>query len=1085
MSKSACFSLVILFALGPALAVGAEPPQFNVLSTSDGLSQGSVNSIHQDSRGFMWFGTQDGLNRYDGYSFVIFKYDPEDLQSLSNNYVLAISEQSDGTLWIGTNGGLNRYHRRHSTFTRYLHDPDAPRSLSDNFVRVVFEDRSGALWIGTRNGLNRFDPLLNHFDHFLHEPGAGTIPRRCDVWSLVQDENGTLWIGTLGGLFRFDPAGGEPAAVPLAHPALSGEQAPAVRCLRLDAGGRLWLGTDQGLGIHHPGGGDLRWYVHDPDNPASLSNDNVYAIFGNDRGPVWIGTWGGGLNRFDPQEETFAVFRHNARQPDSLSNDIVYTIMEDRGGLMWLGTFAGISTYYDRPRKFVHHHHHSGQPHSLNHNMVFALFEDSDRFIWIGTYGGGLNRFDRRSGRFTVYRHDPENPASLSNDEVLAIAQDPEGDLWIGTHRGGLNRLDRRRGTFTRYVNDPADNSSLSYNDVRVLRVHPDGRLWIGTWGGGLNCFDPRQRRFIRYTRDPDAPDNSLSGNYVYSLHLDPDGTLWIGTVGSGLNRFHPDEGRFTHFRHDPRNPRSLSHDDIFAIHRDRQGTLWIGTNGSGLDRFDPQTGHFDHLTEKDGLPNNVVYGIEEDGQGRLWLSTNHGLARFDPERNVFRNYDVSDGLQDNEFNGNASFRSPRTGEMLFGGVNGFNIFHPSRVLDDPYVPPVVISRLQHYSPDLENGIEVDLGINELDHLDMNYKNHLLLFEFAALSYHHVRRNQYAYKLEGFNDHWIRLGERRDVMFTGLEPGEYVLHVRGSNGDGTWNEQGTSLALTVHPPWTRTTWAYWSYFLGIVGLLYGVRRVELYLRRQRTEQKRQAAELEEARRLQLSMLPRELPRPPHLDIAVHMSTATEIGGDYYDFIARDDGSLTIALGDATGHGMKAGSMVSIAKVLFNMPAATRDLREFLVQSNTTIRKIRMDNLMMAFAILRIDAGQLTLANAGMPPVYIYRGDSGQVEEVLVCGMPLGAMDVFPYETRRVPLRSGDVLLLLSDGLAEQRNGEGAPFTYARVSECFRQVAGQPPERIIEALLQQVRWWRADEEQEDDMTLLIIRCHPADGQIPQI
>jgi signal transduction histidine kinase/ligand-binding sensor domain-containing protein len=856
------------------LLAQSQQVKFDRLSLEHGLSQSSVHCILQDRQGFLWFGTQDGLNKYDGYGFTIYKHDPHDSSSLSDNYVRAIYEDpaSPNALWIGTfAGGLNRFDRDTEQFTRFVNDPNKPRSLSHNNVQVIYQDAASqnSLWIGTAAGLNRFDRDTGQFTRFVNDPKEPHSLSDNDVFAIYEDHLGALWIGTYnGGLNRFDRDTRQ--FIRFVHDpqnphSLSDNR---IRAIFEDRFGALWIGTHEGglsrLSPEDRDTGRFTHFVHDPKNPRSLSNNSVRAIYEDHAGALWIGTIGGGLNKFDRDTPAgaagqFTHFVHDPKNPHSLSHDRVLSILEDRAGsnaragALWIGTNGGGISKLDRNQHpFAHDPNNAN---SLNNNNVWAIHEDASGALWIGTDDGlsRLRRDDRDTGHFTHFVHDSKNPRSLSHNRVWAILEDREvsaSTLWVGTYGGGLNRLNHpdaalekfngKPAPFTRFVHDPLNPHSLSNDNVWAIYKDRSGRLWIGTGGGGLNRFDRATEQFTHFVNDPNDP-SSLSDNYVRTIYEDRSGTLWIGTYSAGLNRFdRPDSssatangksGQFTRFVHDPLNPRSLSHNAIRCIYessaaKDGTATLWIGTAGGGLNRFDRATGQFTHYTEKDGLPNNVVYGILEDERGFLWLSTNKGLCRFDPQTITFRNYDAADGLQSNEFNGGAYFKN-KTGRLFFGGINGFNAFHPDSIKDNPYLPPVVITALKRYHTDDTESVAIEeKGISKRRQLTLSYKDDILAFEFAGLSYRNTFKNQYAYRLEGFNENWIHLGAKREVTFTDLDPGEYTLQVKGANNDGVWNEEGASLKITVTPPWWRTRWAYALYALLLVAGIAGADRTQ-------------------------------------------------------------------------------------------------------------------------------------------------------------------------------------------------------------------------------------------------------------------
>jgi ligand-binding sensor domain-containing protein len=454
----------------------------------------------------------------------------------------------------------------------------------------------------------------------------------------------------------------------------------------------------------------------------------------------------------------------------------------------------------------------------LSDKAIRSIHEDQSGVLWIGTEEGGLNRLDGDRGTFTHYRHDPDNPSSLSDNFVWSIAEDPAGVLWIGTEAGGLNRLDPSSasqpgtGHFEHYRHDPADPSSAGSNSIRSVVVDESGDVWLGTRGNGLDRFDPETETFTHYLHDPNDPD-SLSDNAVRVLYQDSGGNLWIGTIGGGLDRFDRETQTFVHYQHDPSEPSSLSENSVRAILEDRTGNLWIGTWGGGLNKLDRTDGTFTRYGEKDGLANNVIWGILEDnvppegGGPSLWISTNQGLSRFNLETETFRNYDAADGLQSNSFYSAYSVGS--NGMLYFGGANGFNAFNPAELQDNPHPPPVVLVDFQLDNSPVPIGGESVLHQSsiETDDLALSYEDRVITFKFAALNYSSPEKNRYRYMLDGFDDGWTEVGsDQRLATYTNLDPGEYVFRVIGSNNDGIWNEEGVAIRLTVTPPWWATWW---------------------------------------------------------------------------------------------------------------------------------------------------------------------------------------------------------------------------------------------------------------------------------------
>jgi PAS domain S-box-containing protein len=820
---SAASALHILAAFLPGRA---QDLNFEHLTDADGLSQNAVFCILQDRQGFMWFGTQDGLNRYDGYSFTVFRHDPQDINSISDNYITALYEDRGGKLWIGTqSGGLNKFDPITETFVRYRHDPLNPGSLSHNHVSSLHED-SEALWVGTHGGLNRLNRATNQFTRYLHDATKPNSLSDNYINAIHVDRRDMLRIGTAeGGLNRYDRATSTGAAGSFTHFVHDPNNPNSLRdnyvlTIFEDKSGALWLGTgSHGLNKLEPNENQsqdrqtakFRRYVC---QVSAMTEDN--------EGMLWIGSKGLGLYRFDKAKEQFARFVHDPNNPYSLSDAGILSAYVDRAGDLWLGTHGyGINKYSRTGKAFRHYVRTLAYPKSLANRSVRAIHEDEQGVLWIGGYEG-LDKFNRVTGAFTHYQPDATNPASIPGKDVFVIYPDPAsaGKIFlIGFESNqGLAKFDRTTGRFTPYPPDPAGHRSLIRHPVYALHRERSGMLWIGT-DAGLFKYDETKNDLRQYRHDPQNPQ-SLGDDRILSLCEDATGALWVGTEGGGLHRFERaarkglSPGRFIRYRHDPRNPFSLSNDRIKCIFTAKDGTIWIGTDGGGLNRFDREHEKFLHYTTKDGLPNDVVYGILEDEPGNLWLSTNKGISKFNPQTQTFKNYEAGDGLQSNEFNTGAYFKSPASrGEMFFGGINGVTAFFPDQIKDNPYVPPIVLTGFRKFN----QPVRLDTAIAAIKKIKLNYDDAVFSFEFAALNYTAPEKNQYAFRLEGFNDDWVELGTKREVTFTNLDPGEYILRVKGSNNDGVWNEAGASIAISIAPAFYQTNW-----FVALCALMLGL-----------------------------------------------------------------------------------------------------------------------------------------------------------------------------------------------------------------------------------------------------------------------
>ncbi len=812
---------------------------FEHITVRDGLSQNSVYCILQDHKGFLWFGTEDGLNKYDGYEFLEYRPHSKKSEGLSSNFVLSIVEDRDHMIWIGTmDGGLSRFDRRMEKFTRYQNVPGDPTSLSHNVVRALLVDSGNTLWIGTDQGLQRFNPGTGTFTGYpaLYDLPLGVTQKAVRV--LLEDhQSGRIWVGTEGGFSELDPATGEFSHYfhdPGNSNSLSNN---FVRAICEDRDGYLWIGTrDGGLNYFDPETRTFTRYANRPGDPKSLSNNTIWSIFEDSKGVLWIGTESG-LNIFNREDDSFIRYRRDPSNPHGLSQEKVLSIRESGGGILWFGTHLGGVNKYNREReRFAHYYHEPGNNNSLSNNVVWSILEDHAGMLWIGT-NKGVNRWNRNRNIFSHFYHQPGNPRSLSHNTVYYIFEDGEKGLWLGTTKG-LDRFRPKTGEFDHYRPPPRD--SIAPQSPIVLRIagDPAGYFWVGT-DQGLFKFFPETGRFIPYRNDP-GDLGSLSSDVISALCFDRFGTLWAGTIVGGVNVFNRERGTFTHYKNQADDPGSLSGNNVSLFFEDSAGLLWIGTTGRGLNRFDREKKIFLHYGVEDGLPNAGIFGMLEDESGLLWIATNGGLSRFDPHGNVFKNFGLKEGLQSVEFNGGAYCRS-RTGEMYFGGINGFNSFFPSQIVDNPYPPGIVLTGLKIFNQDVAvgetlHGIDVlRQSITESDQIELSHRHVVFTLQYSALHYAAPDRNLYAYKMDGLDSGWNYVGNRRIATYAHLAPGDYTFRVKGANKDKVWNDEGLRLGITIVPPYYKTTWFYVLAVLGVVllGLFTHFMRVRQLRRHER------------------------------------------------------------------------------------------------------------------------------------------------------------------------------------------------------------------------------------------------------------
>jgi signal transduction histidine kinase/ligand-binding sensor domain-containing protein/CheY-like chemotaxis protein len=782
---------------------------FKHLAAEQGLSNSTVLAVFQDHLGFLWFGTEDGLNRYDGYKFTVYRSESDNPTSLSNGFITSLAEDKDGRLWAGTyGGGLNHLDRHNNTFVRFRNNPKDPNSLSNNQVRSIYIDHQGVLWIGTEGGgLDRFDASTKKFIHYRHDAQNPSSLSSNVVYSLCEDKANQLWVGTRGGLDRFDSKAHQFIHYRHIDSDSSSLSDNRVHAIFEDHTGVLWIGTGRGVNSLDPRSKRMTRYANNPKNPQSLSFDQVHSIYEDSNGSLWIGTNGGGLNQLDRRTGKFIHFQHDANNPRSLSEDTIYTIFEDNSGVLWLGTNGGgINQYANKTEKFTHYQLNKDRQNVGSH--IHALFEDHQGWLWAGSLGGGMYRLNRSTEEKVYFHHDPRKPNSLSSDDVRALFVDHKGQVWVGTS-GGLERFDPSTGGFIHYRSNPKDPSSLSNDNVFSLLEDRQGNLWVGTSGGGLDRYNSATGAFVSY-RHSESDPNSLGSDDIWTIHADISGTLWIGT-SEGLNSLDPKTGKFQRYVHSDSKVNSLSSNNILSLYADLAGNLWVGT-GTGLNRCDLSIRQCKHYGVRSGLPNEMINAILPDNERQLWMSTNFGLTRLDPKSNKVRNFDADDGLQAAEFNAGSAFRSSR-GELFFGGIQGFNAFYPEQIRENHKPPTIVLTDFKKFG----NSVVSNVPIADLRELHLSYQDTVISFEFAALDYVAPNKNTYAYKLVGFDQDWVHAGNQRELKYTNLDPGTYTLLVRAANSDGVWNNSGIRLAITITPPWWKTTFAYLVYIFLLIG----------------------------------------------------------------------------------------------------------------------------------------------------------------------------------------------------------------------------------------------------------------------------
>ncbi|MGG7603013.1 two-component regulator propeller domain-containing protein [Massilia sp. BKSP1R2A-1] len=822
-------SLLLLVLSATALASTPRPTlRFEHLSVGDGMAQESVLAVVQDRDGFMWFGTQNGLSRFDGYRFINYRAVPGKPRALSNSWVRVLHLDRHGRLWLGTDGGLNLFDPITQSFTQFTPEETSRRGNGNRHINAIVGDGADGLWIGTNDGLQHFDTVLRRFTTWHHARGDERSLSDDNVNALAMDAAGRLWIGTGGGL---DSLGPKRERIEH-HVSNLGPRQNPVHALMIDGEQRLWVGRLGGLERHElrgPRAGAVRRF-----GPADgIGPWWITALYRDAAGEIWIGTHDDGLLRWRGREDSFDSHRHAVTDRHSLGDNQVSALYRDRLGTFWVGTwYAGVSRVDLGSGGFARIVRRDEAPDTLADNKARALLADEGAGkIWVGT-GTALNHVDPATGKTTIYRHEPDNPNSIIDVPAAALARDRAGRLWIGS-RTGVTAFDASTRSFSR-LRLPGDADA---NNVRGMLAGNDGYLWIAT-RGGLHRLDPETRRVESYRHDP-ARSASLADDIVRPILQDRRGRMWIGTF-DGLDLMDRAGGRFRHFRHDPYDAASLSHDEVHHLFEDSRGDVWVGT-AVGLNRMvtaKDGSVSFVRYTTQHGLVDDAVAAILEDADGRLWVSTTSGLSSFDPESGRWRSYTAADGITEGAFFDGAALRT-RDGTLYFGGFNGITAFDPRAIRDNRVAPRPVITGMAIFNQPVEQALPglLEGPIEHAESITLPPSASVFSLEFSALHFAAPERNRFAYRLDGFDEHWVQADAgKRFATYTNLDPGTYVFRVRAANKDGVWSEQVAALAITIEPPPWGTPWFRAAVLALVLALAYGGVRLRLSGLRKQKEQ---------------------------------------------------------------------------------------------------------------------------------------------------------------------------------------------------------------------------------------------------------
>ncbi len=1036
---------------------------FQLYNLNTNFSPNEIQIIYEDATGNIWLGGRNQLIKYSPSFYTIDNYDLFSLIKNPTSYdnITGITQDNEGYLWAGVySKGLFRIEPKTKNIQKFDYNLYELNNFGRNIISNIYKDRYGVIWIGIwGKGVTKFDPLREPFN--FHKFITKDIVNSNANFSTVitgLSQSKEITVGTSEkGLFTYNLENQKSAKLNFNPGKIN------------DSDERINI---QGLAIDNQGN---KWFAYNNLGLHKIDKNNLLSTFKS------------------PNENKTSVYYINS-------------IKIDLTGNIWMASRQGFEKYNPAQNKY------SLLPTIMNKMMsedlkqrIHKISESSLPIASILKVGEASNL---------------EKTFSLNQDQKVLIICVGEGEMNVGlgvTDAGSLLTVDGKTiwsmNNLFKTFNDGGGFKNrialgcfnLNKGNYKITYATDVGHSY-GTWNAiappdsnwyGIQVISLNESDYNAINQMNEQEINSdkfmpMEVGTCFEFSKRFNNVLWLGSTISGFFKYDLAEQNFKQYNFDSKNIFSPNN-YINCIFEDSKGIVWIATANSLL-RFNPDTEKIERYDQKDGLPSNQINSITEDLEGSLWINTSAGLSKLNKDAPSdkwnFVNFDTQDGLQ-GFTNSKASWIS-KDGEIFLGGIEGITYFYPGKI--NEVKPDVVIEDIKVSDVSLKSDsakVELQKSIMKTDELNLSYTQNNISFEFASIHFSRPQKNRILYKLEGFNNNWIS-SDRNFVSYTNLAPGEYTFIVKGSNGDGIWNDQGKSIRIIINPPWWRTTLAYIGYFFFFVGIVFGIDRVqrkrivnkernaaaikEANLRAQlaETENERKTKELEEARQLQLSMLPKELPKLPHLDIAVFMKTATEVGGDYYDFNVGIDGTLTVVLGDATGHGMKAGTMVTSTKSLFNSYAANPDILFTFREMTRCIKQMQFQSLAMCMTMLKIQNNKLIMSSAGMPPVYIYRNKHKVVDEHLIEGMPLGTMDAFPYELKETELFAGDTILLMSDGFPELQNQDKEIFGYKRTRNSFEEVAEKEPERIINYLKDTGSRWTNNIEPDDDVTFVLIK-----------
>lgn len=1072
----------------------AQDIKFSRVNAENGLSANSVFAIEQDQKGFLWFGTEVGLNKYDGKKITIYQNNIKDSNSLSDNLVRTLFSDKNGVLWIGTDGGgLNFYDPVKNNFKKFIWSKNSKNCLSNNTVRSIVQDLDGLLWIGTDNGLNSFNSKTGQFVNYINDPeNINSIPNH-QIYTLFVDKKGIIWIGTSkSGLISFDKKKNkfESYSELSSKIGKNDKEYSKIKSIYEDSKNNLWIGTEGGLCQLDRSTDKFLFFSDQINCPEFLKKASVFSVMEESKGEIWISTKTYGLIIFNPKKNSFRNLVNEVANKNSISANDLYCVFEDKAKSLWVATVThGLSVFHRTSGQFGINLVEPDNPYGIQ-SPSMCFLEDGKGLLFLGSYGSGIYVKDLLTNELVNYNSEKNK---LSNN-ILSLFDDNKGNVWIGSWGKGFNFFDKKTKAFSKPFN--SENSSLTNDNVTCMHPKGNSQVWIGTLNG-LNLFDLNTRKIVKTVTQADG----LSAKGIYCLYQDKDSLLWIGTRGGGLNSLNLNSGKIiTYQKSETEN--SISNDKVTSIHEDLKGNLWIGTY-QGLNKFNKKTKKFTYYFEKDGLSHDKIFGIIQDNNENLWISTHKGLSKLNTRiqsenEKAFINYYSIDGLQSNEFN-QCAYHKGKSGKFYFGGINGFNSFFPDKIIENLHKPPIVITSFSKFRKE----VVLDTAITCKKFLELSHRDNFIEFEFAALDYLLPEKNLYSFKMEGQDENWTTPSYRNYASYTNLSGGDYVFRVRGSNNDGVWNNEGTSILIRVNPPFYKTAW-----FIILIVLLticiiafyikYRTDKIENEKKILEEKVQERTIELAEknkditssihyAQRIQNAILPDlEYFNNSFPDSFILYKPKDIVSGDFYWF-SEIKGKKIFAVVDCTGHGVPGAFMSMIGHNLLNQIVIEKgiiDSDQILNELNNGVQKSLKQDVEnsrttdgMDVVLCVYDESENTICFSGAyRPLYILNNQ--QLRIIDPNKFPIGGNQFDEkrvFSSSKIDISSGDAFYLFSDGYADQFGGEsGKKFMTKRFQNVLREINHLPMPQQSIILEKTISEWMGNEPQVDDILIVGVK-----------